>query len=55
MRRLISQVAVAAFQVASAGTDAQLGQARKVLTETRKGLYRILAADDDDQAAGGEA
>jgi DNA-binding PadR family transcriptional regulator len=52
MRRLIGQVSVAAFQVASVGTEAQLGQARKVLTETRKALYRILAADDDDQAAG---
>ena len=55
MRRLIGQVAVAAYQVASVGTEAQLGQARKVLTETRKALYRILAADDDDQTTGEEA
>jgi DNA-binding PadR family transcriptional regulator len=54
MRNLIGQVAMAAFQVASAGSEAQAGQARKVLTETRKGLYRILAADEDEQAAGDE-
>jgi DNA-binding PadR family transcriptional regulator len=50
MRRLIGQVAVAAFQVASVGTEDQVGQARKVLTEARKALYRILAADDDEGA-----
>jgi DNA-binding PadR family transcriptional regulator len=48
MRRLIGQVAMAAFQVVSAGTDAQANQARQVLTDTRKSLYRILAADDDE-------
>jgi DNA-binding PadR family transcriptional regulator len=52
MRRLIGQVAMAAFQVISAGTDAQAGQARQVLTDTRKSLYRILAADEDETAAG---
>ncbi|HUB38677.1 MAG TPA: PadR family transcriptional regulator [Streptosporangiaceae bacterium] len=50
MRRLIGQVAMAAFQVISAGTDAQAGQARQVLTDTRKSLYRILAADEDEAA-----
>jgi DNA-binding PadR family transcriptional regulator len=47
MRKLISQVAMAAFQVVSAGTEAQAGQARQVLTDARKALYRLLAADDD--------
>jgi DNA-binding PadR family transcriptional regulator len=47
MRRLISQVAMAAVQVVSAGTDAQAAQARQVLTDTRKALYRILAADEE--------
>ncbi len=47
MRKLIGQVAMAAFQVISVGTEAQAGQARQLLTETRKALYRILAADDD--------
>jgi DNA-binding PadR family transcriptional regulator len=52
MRNLIGQVAMAAFQVVSAGTESQVGQAREVLTDTRKALYRLLAADDDDAAAG---
>jgi DNA-binding PadR family transcriptional regulator len=47
MRRLISQVAMAAVQVVSAGTDGQAAQARQVLTDTRKALYRILAADEE--------
>ena len=51
MRNLIGQVAMAAFQVVSAGTDAQVGQARQVLADARKSLYRVLAADDD-QAPG---
>ncbi len=50
MRKLIGQVAMAAFQVVSVGTEAQAGQARQLLTETRKALYRILAADDDGEA-----
>jgi DNA-binding PadR family transcriptional regulator len=50
MRKLIGQVAMAAFQVISAGTDAQAGQARQVLTDARKSLYRILAADEDEAA-----
>jgi DNA-binding PadR family transcriptional regulator len=48
MKRLIAQLASAAFQVMSAGTDNQVNQARQVLTDARKSLYRILAADDDD-------
>jgi len=35
-------------QVAQAGTPVQVQQASKVLAETRKALYRILAADDGD-------
>jgi DNA-binding PadR family transcriptional regulator len=52
MRKLIGQVAMAAYQVVSAGTDAQVAQARQVLTDTRRALYRLLAADDDDSPAG---
>jgi DNA-binding PadR family transcriptional regulator len=48
MRNLIGQVAMAAFQVVSAGTEGQISQARQVLTDTRKALYRLLAADDED-------
>jgi DNA-binding PadR family transcriptional regulator len=49
MRKLIGQVAMAAVQVVSAGTDAQAAQAKQVLTDTRKALYRILAADDEPE------
>jgi len=52
MRNLLRQVGMAGYQVLSAGTDAQVRQARKILTDTRKSLYRILAADDDE--TGGE-
>jgi DNA-binding PadR family transcriptional regulator len=52
MRKLIGQVAMAASQVLSAGSDAQIGQARRILTDARRALYRVLAADDDDSAAG---
>src|SRR5215470_17467193 len=51
MRKLVGQVAMAAFQVLSAGTDAQAGQARQVLTDARKALYRILAADEAPPAS----
>src|ERR1700689_4250470 len=52
MRSLIGQVAMAAYQVLSAGTESQATQARQLLTDTRKALYRLLAADDDETAAG---
>jgi DNA-binding PadR family transcriptional regulator len=54
MKRLIGQLASAAFQVVSAGTESQASQARQVLTDARKSLYRILAADDDDTSAASE-
>ncbi len=41
-------------QVVSAGTDGQVRQARKILTETRRSLYRILAADDDEETGGSD-
>ena len=47
MRSLVRQVHVAAFQVLSAGTEAQLAQARKVLAQARRSLYRILAEEDE--------
>ncbi len=48
MRRLTGQVAMAAFQVVSAGTDAQAAEARKILADARRSLYRILAADEEE-------
>jgi DNA-binding PadR family transcriptional regulator len=46
MRMLVHQLQLAAFQVISAGTDDQVAAARKVLTQTRRALYRILAEDE---------
>jgi DNA-binding PadR family transcriptional regulator len=54
MRSLIGQVAMAAYQVLSAGTESQVTQARQVLTDTRKALYRLLAADDETAASTGD-
>jgi len=50
--RLIREVASAFTQVVRNGSEAQMGEARKVLTATRKDLYRILADGDPD---GGES
>ena len=44
--RLIREVASAFTQVVRTGSEAQMGEARKVLTTTRKDLYRILADGD---------
>jgi DNA-binding PadR family transcriptional regulator len=54
MRKLIGQVAMAASQVLSAGSDAQVGQARRILTDARRALYRVLAADEEDEAGPAE-
>jgi DNA-binding PadR family transcriptional regulator len=57
MRTLVHQVHLAAIQVISAGTDDQVNQARKVLAQTRRALYRILAEDEPAEpaeSAGGE-
>jgi DNA-binding PadR family transcriptional regulator len=55
MRKLIGQVAMAASQVLSAGSDAQISQARRILTDARRALYRVLAADDEDDDDAGPA
>jgi DNA-binding PadR family transcriptional regulator len=46
LRHMIGQVAMAAVQVAQVGTAAQVEQSRQILAETRRRLYRILAAED---------
>jgi DNA-binding PadR family transcriptional regulator len=51
LRRLIGQVVVAVGQVAQAGSTSQIEQAHRVLADTRRRLYGILAADDADDAA----
>jgi DNA-binding PadR family transcriptional regulator len=52
LRETIRQVMVAVHQVAQAGSAAQVAQAGKVLAGTRRALYRILAADDQDTEEG---
>jgi DNA-binding PadR family transcriptional regulator len=47
MRPLVGQVAMAAMQVVHAGSESQIAEAQRVLKDTRRSLYRILAADDD--------
>jgi DNA-binding PadR family transcriptional regulator len=48
LRHTVHQVMVAVSQVAQAGSAAQVQQAGKILADTRRALYRILAADDPD-------
>jgi DNA-binding PadR family transcriptional regulator len=55
VRDLIRQVTLAVMEVARAGTDSQLRQARQTLTETRRSLYRLLADGDAADAPGDEA
>ena len=43
---LLGQVAMATRQVMHAGGEAERAEASKLLTETRRSLYRILAAGD---------
>jgi DNA-binding PadR family transcriptional regulator len=46
---LVVQIGKATFQVASVGNRAQQDQARALLTDTRRALYRILAEDADEE------
>jgi DNA-binding PadR family transcriptional regulator len=48
LRHTVHQVMVAVSQVAQAGSAAQVQQAGKILADTRRALYRILAADGED-------
>jgi DNA-binding PadR family transcriptional regulator len=47
MRALIGQLAMAAMQVTNAGSDTQVAEAQRILKDTRRSLYRILAADEE--------
>jgi DNA-binding PadR family transcriptional regulator len=47
LRDLFRQVLMAVMEVARSGSAVQVVQARKVLAETRKSLYQILAGDDE--------
>src|SRR5271154_1815298 len=48
LAKLAREVAFAFAQVMRTGSDAQLAEARKVLTATRRDLYRILGEGDPD-------
>jgi DNA-binding PadR family transcriptional regulator len=43
----IRQVAIAASQVAQTASEPQLAEAKKVLNETRRAIYRILGEGDE--------
>jgi DNA-binding PadR family transcriptional regulator len=49
---LIRQVMMAVMEVRRAGTASQLAEARRVLAETRRSMYRILAEDQPAETAG---
>ncbi len=48
LRHTVHQVMVAVTQVAQAGSAAQVQQAGKILADTRRALYRILASDGEE-------
>ncbi|GLU45945.1 hypothetical protein Nans01_02960 [Nocardiopsis ansamitocini] len=48
LNSLAAQLSAAAAQVAQAGTPEQLERAKRLLAETRRGLYRILAEEEPD-------
>jgi DNA-binding PadR family transcriptional regulator len=50
LHALLAQVAEAVRQVAHAGAEAQVAEAKKTLTATRRTLYRILAEDEPEDA-----
>ena len=54
-RATVAQLMVAVFQVAQAGNATQRQQARRVLSDARRGLYRILAEAEDDALEGDES
>src|SRR5438309_6978052 len=51
LRDLAFQVGGAVMQVAHAGSEAQVARAKQVLTDTRRALYRILAADEPETSS----
>jgi DNA-binding PadR family transcriptional regulator len=46
LRHLVGQLAAAAMQVGSLGSDENVEAARRILVDARKALYRILADED---------
>jgi DNA-binding PadR family transcriptional regulator len=50
LKALMGGIMGASWQLAQTGDEQQLQKARELLVETRRGLYRILAEEDDQQA-----
>jgi len=46
LRDLLHQVMAATLQLSQVGSPGTTAEARKLLVETRRGLYRLLAEDD---------
>jgi DNA-binding PadR family transcriptional regulator len=49
LRDLAGQVAAAVMQVAHAGSPAQLEEAKRILADTRRALYRVLAEGEPEE------
>ena len=49
LRHAAQALAVAAMQVAQTGSKAQLGEAKAILEDARRSLYRLLAGDTPEQ------
>lgn len=49
LRRRAGEVMAAVMQVATAGTPRQAERAERILADTRRALYRMLAEDDDEE------
>jgi len=49
LRRLVWQIGAAVREVVGSGSDEQHAQARAVLAESRRALYRILAGDSPEK------
>jgi DNA-binding PadR family transcriptional regulator len=54
LRALAGQVMAALMQVGFAGNEAQIEEAKQILADTRRALYRILAEDDPGEEPAGE-
>jgi DNA-binding PadR family transcriptional regulator len=48
LRDLVGQLAAAAVQVSRAGSTTHAAEARRVLTDARRSLYRLLAEEPDE-------
>ena len=55
IRRAIAQVAAASMQIVQDGDPAHYAEARRILAECRRSLYRVLAEDDAGPEADAEA